>query len=116
MVKKMIGYLQEQRSFKKQQKETMWLLSIGTFLEYFDLMIYVHMAIFLNELFFSKTDPHTTALYYAATFCSTYLLRPLGALIFGWIGDNIGCKQTVIITTITMAISCVGLICLLMHK
>ncbi len=107
MVKKMIGYPQEQRSLKKQQKETMWLLSIGTFLEYFDLMIYVHMAIFLNELFFPKTDPHTTSLYYAATFCSTYLLRPLGALIFGWIGDNIGRKQTVIITTITMAVSCV---------
>ncbi len=42
--------------------------------------------------------------------CSYFLfnlLRPLGALIFGWIGDNIGRKPTVIITTITMAISCV---------
>ncbi len=73
MVKKMIGYPQEQRSLKKQQKETMWLLSIGTFLEYFDLMIYIHMGVFLNELFFPKTDPHTMDLCYAATFCSTYL-------------------------------------------
>ncbi|WP_425362771.1 MFS transporter [Candidatus Tisiphia endosymbiont of Hybos culiciformis] len=103
----MIGYPQQQTSFKKQQKETMWLLSIGTFLEYFDLMIYVHMAIVLNELFFPKVDPPTTALYCAATFCSTYLLRPLGALIFGWIGDNIGRKATVIITTFMMSSACI---------
>ncbi|WP_341756502.1 MULTISPECIES: hypothetical protein [unclassified Candidatus Tisiphia] len=50
----MIGYPQEQRSLNKEQKETIGLLSIGTFLEYFDLMIYVHMAGFLNELFFPK--------------------------------------------------------------
>ncbi len=30
--------------FTKQQKEAVGLLSIGTFLEYFDLMLYVHMA------------------------------------------------------------------------
>ncbi len=54
MVRKMIGYPQEQRSLNKEQKETMGLLSIGTFLEYFDLMIYVHMAVFLNGLFFPQ--------------------------------------------------------------
>ncbi len=107
MVRKMIGYPQQQTSLNIEQKEALGLLSIGTFLEYFDLMVYVHMAVFLNPLFFSETDPHTTALCYAATFCSTYLLRPLGALIFGWIGDNIGRKTTVIITTLTMACSCV---------
>ncbi len=48
MVRKMIGYPQEQRSLNKEQKETIGLLSIGTFLEYFDLMIYVHMAVFIN--------------------------------------------------------------------
>ena len=40
--------------FTKQQKEAVGLLSIGTFLEYFDLMLYVHMAVLLNELFFRK--------------------------------------------------------------
>ncbi len=107
MVRKMIGYPQEQRSLNKEQKEAVRLLSIGTFLEYFDLMIYVHMAGVLNELFFPKTDPHTTALYSAGAFCTTYLLRPLGALIFGWIGDNIGRKSTVIITTFMMSSACV---------
>jgi MFS transporter, MHS family, proline/betaine transporter len=94
-------------SLKREQKEAICLLSMGTFLEYFDLMLYVHMAVLLNELFFSKTlDPHTAALRSAFAFCSTYLLRPVGALIFGYIGDTVGRKATVVLTTFIMAISC----------
>ncbi|WP_341763564.1 MFS transporter [Candidatus Tisiphia endosymbiont of Beris chalybata] len=107
----MLGYQKnDQKSFtslKKEQKEAIGLLSIGTFLEYFDLMLYVHMAVLLNELFFPKADAHVTALYSAAAFCSTYLLRPFGALIFGWMGDNIGRKTTVVVTTSMMSISCI---------
>jgi MHS family proline/betaine transporter-like MFS transporter len=94
-------------SLSRQQKEAVGLLQIGTFLEYFDLMLYVHMAVLLNELFFPKTDPHTASLLAAFAFCSTYALRPFGALIFGWVGDNIGRKATVIMTTMMMSISCV---------
>ncbi len=91
---------------KKEQGEAVALLSIGTFLEYFDLMIYIHMAVLLNELFFPKTDAHTAALLTAFAFCSTYLLRPIGALAFGYIGDNVGRKVTVVITTTMMSFSC----------
>lgn len=41
-----IFMIAEQRSLTKEQKEAVGLLSIGTFLEYFDLMLYVHMAVF----------------------------------------------------------------------
>ncbi|QOL19450.1 MFS transporter [Candidatus Bodocaedibacter vickermanii] len=91
----------------KDQREAVGLLSIGTFLEYFDLMLYVHMAVLLNELFFPKTDPFTASLITAFSFCSTYLLRPFGALIFGYIGDYIGRKAVVILTTLMMAVSCI---------
>ena len=65
------------------------------------------MAVLLNDLFFPKTDPETAALLAAFTFCATYVMRPLGALIFGWIGDNIGRKSTIILTTVMMSISCI---------
>ncbi len=94
-------------SLRREQKEAIGLLQAGTFLEYFDLMLYIHMAVLLNELFFPKTDPHTTALLSAFAFCSTYILRPFGALIFGYIGDNIGRKTTVVLTTMMMAVSCI---------
>ncbi len=96
-----------QTSLTKEQKEAIGLLSIGTFLEYFDLMLYVHMAVLLNELFFPKTDPFTASLHAAFAFCSVFVLRPFGALIFGYIGDKIGRKATVIITTFLMSISCI---------
>ncbi len=95
-----------QTSLTREQKQAVGLLSIGTFLEYFDLMLYVHMAVLLNKLFFESADPHTASLMTAFAFCSTYVFRPIGALIFGWLGDNIGRKSTVIITTVMMAFTC----------
>jgi MFS family permease len=93
-------------SLNRQQREAVGLLQIGTFLEYFDLMLYVHMAVLLNELFFPATDPHTASLITAFAFCSTFVLRPFGALIFGYIGDNYGRKITVVFTTILMSLCC----------
>lgn len=93
-------------ALKREEKEAIGLLSIGTFLEYFDMMLYVHMAILLNALFFPKSDPYTASLLSAFAFCSSYVFRPIGALIFGYIGDHIGRKSTIVITTMMMATSC----------
>jgi MFS transporter, MHS family, proline/betaine transporter len=94
-------------SLSRQQKEAAGLLQIGTFLECFDLMLYVHLAVLLNEIFFPKTDPFTASLLSAFAFCSTFVLRPFGALLFGYIGDTFGRKMTVVLTTSLMAISCI---------
>ncbi|MFQ3307258.1 MAG: MHS family proline/betaine transporter-like MFS transporter [Candidatus Midichloriaceae bacterium] len=91
----------------RQQKEAVGLLSIGTFLEYFDMMLYVHMAVLLNDLFFPKTDPTTAKLLAATAFCLTYLLRPVGGYIIGKIGDTLGRKFTITLTTFVMAFACV---------
>lgn len=95
------------RRLNKEQKGAIFLLQVGTFLEYFDLMLFVHMAVVLNEIFFPKFDPFTNSLLSAFTFCSTFALKPIGALLFGYIGDKVGRKHTVIITTMLMAISCI---------
>lgn len=95
------------RTLNREQKGAIFLLQIGTFLEYFDLMLFVHMAVVLNELFFPKFDPFTNSLVSAFAFCSTFVLKPIGALRFGYIGDKVGRKHTVIITTMLMAISCI---------
>ncbi len=91
----------------RQQKEAVFLLSIGTFLEYFDLTLYVHMAILLNDLFFPQNDPLTAELFATVTFCATFMLRPVGGFFIGRIGDIMGRKSTVIMTTFIMAICCI---------
>ena len=90
----------------RQQKEAIGILSIGTFLEYFDLMLYVHMAVILNDLFFPKTDPVMAKLLAALAFCSTFVFRPIGGFVIGKIGDKIGRKYTIMITTFIMAGTC----------
>ena len=86
--------------------EAIGLLSFGTFLEYFDLMLYMHMSVLLNDLFFPKSDPTTAKLLAATAFCSTYVIRPIGGFIIGRIGDIMGRKFTIMLTTFVMAISC----------
>lgn len=91
----------------RKQRETIALIQTGTFLEYFDLMLYVHMAVLLNELFYPQTDPHTGRLLASFSFCSVYVLRPLGAFVFGYIGDVIGRKCAVILSTLLMGFTCI---------
>ncbi|XVN42608.1 MAG: hypothetical protein RCG15_08535 [Candidatus Rickettsia vulgarisii] len=66
-----------QTNLTKEQREAVGLLSVGTFLEYFDLMIYVHMGVILNELFFPKFDPFITAMLTAFTFVLPMFLDQL---------------------------------------
>jgi MHS family proline/betaine transporter-like MFS transporter len=84
----------------RKQKESVFLLSLGTFLEYFDLMLYIHMAVLLNDLFFPQTDPTVAKILGAFAFGSTFIFRPIGGFIIGRIGDTIGRKKTVVITTL----------------
>lgn len=88
-------------------KKAVALLSFGTFLEYADLMLYVHMGTLLNELFFDNTDPNSVKLLTAAGIFITFGFRPIGAWIFGKIGDNFGRTIVLYITTTIMAISCI---------
>lgn len=82
------------------------LLATGTFMEYFDLMLYVHMGVLLNELFFNATDPQGASLLSAFGITITFLFRPLGAWVFGKIGDRYGRKIVLWITSAIMAIAC----------
>ena len=59
---------------KKEHKEAVAVLYVGTFLEYFDLMLYVHMAVLLNAIFFLPTDPKSASLLSAFAFCSSFII------------------------------------------
>ena len=99
--------IRDQNKLTKKHKEAVGLLCIGTFLEYFDLMLYVHMAVLINDLFFPKTDdPKMLYIYGAIAFCSSYILRPFGGLLIGWIGDKYGRKITILITSFSMSAAC----------
>lgn len=95
----------EPQQLTSHEKRSIVLVLIGTFLEYFDLVLYVHLAVVLNPLFFPSTDPQVAGLLGLFTFSSAYLLRPLGALVFGWMGDRMGRKASIIWTSTLMGLS-----------
>ena len=99
-------YVENHQKLTKEQKQAVGILSIGTFLEYFDLMLYVHMAVLLNDIFFSKTDTFSSQLLSAFSFSVTYVFRPLGGYFIGNLGDRIGRKYTIMFTSVAMSITC----------
>ncbi|OJW73492.1 MAG: hypothetical protein BGO68_03565 [Candidatus Amoebophilus sp. 36-38] len=93
-------------SLTKEQKQTIKLLSMGTFLEHFDLFLYAHMAILLNDLFFPSTNSNSQSLLTAFGFCSSFVFRPFGIWLLGYVGDQYGRKITIVITTLMTGITC----------
>jgi MFS family permease len=87
--------------------------SLGTIFEWYDFFIYGTLAAILGPLFFPKELGETGAfLAGIATYLAGLAIRPLGALVFGRLGDVVGRKYTFLVTIIIMGIgtACVGLL------
>lgn len=85
----------------------------GTALEWFDYFAYgTAAALIFNVVFFSDLDPLTGTLVAFLTFAAGFLMRPLGAMVFGHLGDRRGRRYTLILTMTIMGAS-TGLIGLL---
>ncbi|MPZ84433.1 MAG: MFS transporter [Actinophytocola sp.] len=86
---------------------------VGTALEWYDFFIYgFAVTLVFNELFFVTGDAATGTIVGFATFGVGFAVRPLGGLLFGHLGDKIGRRSTLVITTLVMGVS-TGLIGLL---
>ena len=82
----------------------------GTFLEWYDFLTFATLAVVFGPLFFPSSDPSTALLASLATFGVGMVVRPIGAAIFGSIGDRIGRRPVFMITITLMGIAtvCVG--------
>lgn len=87
------------------------LCTIGTIFEWYEFSLFACLAPILSQIFFQQNN--TTALMATFTiFASGYLMRPLGAIFFGQLGDRLGRKYTLVITifAMTFATTAIGLI------
>lgn len=82
----------------------------GTFLEWYDFLTFATLAVVFAPLFFPSSDPSTALLASLATFGVGMVVRPIGAAIFGSIGDRIGRRPVFMITIALMGFAtvCVG--------
>ncbi|XXX82525.1 MFS transporter [Sorangium sp. So ce134] len=79
--------------------------SLGTLFEWYDFYLYGSLAVFFGGLFFPSGNETAQLLASLATFGAGFGVRPLGAVVFGHIGDLIGRKYTFLVTMATMGIS-----------
>ncbi|MGD0317684.1 MAG: MFS transporter [Xanthobacteraceae bacterium] len=84
----------------------------GNVIEWYDFYIFGSLATILAVKFFEKSHPVAALLSTIALFTAGFLVRPLGAFLFGWLGDRVGRKYTFIMTLAGMALGtgAIGLI------
>ncbi|QYN17013.1 MFS transporter [Amycolatopsis sp. DSM 110486] len=76
---------------------------IGTTLEFYDFIVYGTVAaLVFNKQFFPAAAPGVGTLLALSTFAVGFLARPLGAALFGHLGDRVGRKRTLMLTLVIM--------------
>ncbi|MGP9695538.1 MFS transporter [Brachybacterium sp. AOP25-B2-12] len=74
---------------------------LGNGLEWYDWNIYASFAVYFSAQAFDDTNPTSAFLSTMAIFAVGFVARPLGGVVFGWIGDRIGRKHA-----LTLAVLC----------
>ena len=77
---------------------------LGNGLEWYDYALYGHMSVVFSRLFFPTNDPSLSLILTFLTFAAGFVSRPLGAILFGRIGDKYGRKKALVASMILMAI------------
>jgi MFS family permease len=97
-------------------KSTIWQVIVasaaGTMIEWYDFYIFGSLAAIIAGTFFPQDNPTAGFLLTLATFATGFAVRPLGAIVFGRIGDAVGRKYAFLITLLLMggATTAIGLL------
>ena len=96
----------DERPATKEGRSQFWRATfscwLGTAMEYVDFALYGPAAgMVFGDVFFPEATPLVALLASFATYSVGFVARPIGALVFGWIGDRKG-RRVVLITTVAL--------------
>src|SRR5437899_7566665 len=74
----------------RRRLKAIFIGSIGNLVEWYDFYAYTAFALYFAPAFFPHSDPVVQQLNAAVLFAATFLMRPLGVLLFGFIADPNG--------------------------
>ncbi|PRI12389.1 MFS transporter [Leucobacter massiliensis] len=102
----------ERRRLDRGKRRVLLAGSVGQFIEFYDFSLYGLSAITLSRLFFPGESPVLALLATFATFGVAFLIRPLGGLFFGALGDRYGRRPVLYVTLLTIgaATAAIGLL------
>jgi MFS family permease len=89
----------------KRDRLVIFASTLGTIFEWYDFFIYGTLAAVISTQFFPSANPTAGLLLVLATFGAGFGVRPLGAILFGILGDRLGRKYTFLVTITLMGIA-----------
>ena len=78
---------------------------VGNTMEWYDVGVFGYLIGTMGPVFLPDSDPDVQTLFLLGTFAATFLARPLGGVVFGWLGDKVGRQKVLAATLIVMAAS-----------
>lgn len=79
--------------------------SAGTAFEWYDFFIFGSLSGLIGKLFFANLSPTEGVIFALGVFGAGFLFRPVGALVFGWVGDRLGRKGAFLVTVSLMGLA-----------
>jgi MFS family permease len=92
------------RGMTSDERLVIFASSLGTVFEWYDFYIYGTLGVFLAKYFFSNVPANVGFIFTLLAFAAGFAVRPLGALVFGRIGDIVGRKYTFLVTMTLMGL------------
>jgi len=87
---------------KSEEKQVVLASTLGTIFEWYDFFIYGSLAVFMSSVLFPPNNPMAALLASLGALAAGFVVRPIGAVLFGRLGDVLGRKYTFLITIIMM--------------
>lgn len=78
---------------------------VGNTMEWYDVGVFGYLITTMGPVFLPEADKSVQTLFLLGTFAATFLARPLGGVVFGWLGDRIGRQKVLASTLLLMAAS-----------
>ncbi|MDN6124316.1 MAG: MFS transporter, partial [Brevibacterium sp.] len=92
---------------ERGRRRSMLVAAFGTIVEWYDFSIFFYVATILTTEFFGdRTDSLLLTLGVGA---AGFLFRPLGAMVFGHLGDRVGRKSALVVSAVLMAVGGLGI-------
>ena len=103
-MKNLREYGQKMDQEARQRRKVIAAGVTGNVLEWYDFAVYGFFAPIIGRLFFPSDDPTVSLIASFGAFAAGFLMRPIGGIIFGFIGDKIGRKRALVLSVLLMAI------------
>jgi MFS family permease len=102
------GVAQDYVMDARRDRLVIFASTLGTVFEWYDFFVYGTLATVIAKLFFPSASATAGLLLTLATFGAGFGVRPIGAVLFGWLGDKLGRKYTFLVTITVMGLATAG--------